>query len=582
VDIFKQDHQKRIELLEKEVLALKSRVYQLESRPGRAAPPVQAPAPVPVTPESAGVNVSARQPKEEGASWRDGLESLVGGKLLNRVAILVLLFGMAYFLKYSFDNNWIGETGRIIIGLLAGMAFLVAGDITMGRRYTYFSQGLSGGGIAIIYLTTYAAANFYDLFSPAAAFGLLAITALAGGILSVRQNAFAVAVLSTLGGFLTPFLIGSDSSNPLPLLSYITVLNLVVLCLAYYKNWRSLNFISFFGTLLVYLVFRASHHSVNEPAVYQAFLLLYFVIFGSLAFFYNIRHNKPTMAPDVFLMVFNIGFFLAASLSNLHGQEDWHGLFVVGLALIYLAVSTWLQRRRMGDSLLFLTLLGIGLALVTIAIPIQLEGDWRDMAWVAEGIVLAYAGIRAGNRWVHRSGIGVLVMASLFQVTSYSTYYYHTRQETPFLNVHSASALLAAAGFFLVFHLFYKRTELPDRRVVLWPAAVYGTILALRTISLEVLGAVNYYKLDYQVDFAVSLSWVTIAVIIIALGLIRDIKGFRFIALALFGITLSKIMLYDLSNLDMVFRVIILFVVGAILLGVSFIYQRKDRKGDQR
>ncbi|MHB8156091.1 MAG: DUF2339 domain-containing protein [Desulfocucumaceae bacterium] len=577
--IFNQDHLKRIEKLENEVSALKARVYQLEKGSGQAVPSSQPSALPPVISEKPDAQSPKKMKQESGVNWRDGLESLVGGKLLNRVGILVLLFGMAYFLKYSFDNNWIGETGRIIIGLLAGIAFLVVGDFTMGRKYTYFSQGLSGGGIAIVYLTTYAAANFYDIFSPAIAFGLLALTALAGGMLAVRQNAYAVAVLSTLGGFLTPFLIGSDSNNPVPLLSYIAVLNLVVLCLAYYKNWRSLNFISFIGTVLVYTIYKASHYSLQETLAYETFLLIYFVIFGSLAFFYNIRHSKPTMAPDVFLMASNIGFFLAASLDNLSGQEDWHGLFVVSMALIYLTVSTLLQRRRMGDNLLFLSLLGIGLALVTIAIPLQLEGDWRDTAWVAEGIMLIYAGIRAGNRWVHRSGLSVLVMASLFQLTSYTPYSYYT-EHAPVINAHSASAFLAVAGFFLAFYMFHKKDGLPDRRFVLWPAAIYGTFLALRQVSLEVMNAIKYYKLDYQAEFAISLSWIIIAVLIIAIGMLRDIKGFRFIALALIGITLSKIMLFDLNNLDMIFRVLILFIVGAILLTISFIYQRKDRKGD--
>jgi len=579
VGIFGQDHIKRIEKLENELSALKARVYQLESAGRHADPPGYTPDDPRVAPEKP-ESIRKKPPEGDSVSWRDGIESLVGGKLLNRIAIVVLLFGMGYFLKYSFDNNWIGETGRIIIGLLVGTAFLVAGDITMGRRYTYFSQGLSGGGIGTVYLTTYAAANFYDIFSPAAAFGLLAATALAGGVLAVRQNAYAVAVLSTLGGFMTPFLIGSDSNNPVPLLSYITILNLVVLGLAYYKNWRSLNFLAFFGTILVYLIYRDSHYSLKEPAVYQIFLLVYFVIFGSLAFFYNIRHHKPTRAPDVFLMIFNIGFFLGASLDNLNQQDTWHGLFVVSLALVYLTVSTALQKKRMGDSLLSLTLLGIGLALVTIAIPIQLDGDWRNMAWVAEGIVLIYAGIRAGNQWVHRSGLFVLAMASIVQLSSYNYSFHHI--QAPLLNVNSASAILAIAGFYLAFYMFYKREGLADREIIMWQAAVFGTLLALRQVSLEVINTVRYYDLDYQAGFAVSLSWVVLAVILIAIGLVRDIKGFRLLALALFGITLSKIMLYDLSNLDMVFRVLILLIVGAILLGISFIYQRKDRKEDRK
>ncbi|MTI83241.1 MAG: DUF2339 domain-containing protein [Firmicutes bacterium] len=62
-------------------------------------------------------------------SVKEGLEQLIGGKVLNRLGIVILLFGTAYFLKYAFDNQWIGEIGRIIIGLVAGMGLMVAGDM---------------------------------------------------------------------------------------------------------------------------------------------------------------------------------------------------------------------------------------------------------------------------------------------------------------------------------------------------------------------------------------------------------------------------------------------------------------------
>lgn len=569
--------EKRIDKLEKEVLTINERLSSLEGYKGKTTSVSTDASPQEIARKKG--DSQWRQHWQNSTHWRDGLENLVGGKLLNRVAILVLLFGMAYFLKYSFDNNWIGIIGRIIIGLFAGVAFIAAGDITIGRGYRYFSQGLSGGGIAIIYLTTFTAANFYDVFSPAVALTLLVITAMAGGILSVRQNAYGVAVLSTLGGFLAPFLIGSKGSDPLLLLTYITVLDFVVLYLAYYKNWRSLNFLSFLGTVLVYVIFKSGQHVHTDIFVIQFFLIAYFAIFGSLVFLYNVRHKKPTMPLDISLMTLNAGFFLVASLENLYKYPDFHGVFVISLSLLYLVVSIALKRKMMGDILIYVSLLGIGLSLVTIAIAVQMEGDWRNAAWAVEGIVLVYAGIRAGNIWVNRAGLFVMLMAYLFQVTSYVPVY---PQYTPLLNAHSLSAFLLIAGFFTAFYLFYSRPALADRRLVLIFSVVLGTLLALRQVSLEVTDIATYYRLEFQVDFAISLSWVLIALIIISIGMLKDIKGLRLMALSLFGITLSKILLFDLSNLDIIFRVLLLFIVGAILLGISFLYQRKDIKGDQQ
>ncbi|OPX84131.1 MAG: hypothetical protein A4E53_03906 [Pelotomaculum sp. PtaB.Bin104] len=182
-----EDLVQRLALLEEEVNSLKARLATLENQAG----PVSSPG------EDTDANIRAKQAgrKKHSAGKRhphgrslhdtiltkDGLESLIGGQLLNRIGIIILLFGVAYFLKYAFDNGWINQTGRIVIGLIAGVSLLTAGDMAMSRKYTYFSQGLTGGGIAVIYLTTFAAANYYQIFSPLVAFVLLVITALAGG-----------------------------------------------------------------------------------------------------------------------------------------------------------------------------------------------------------------------------------------------------------------------------------------------------------------------------------------------------------------------------------------------------------------
>lgn len=147
----------------------------------------------------------AVSPLRQSRFKREGLENLIGKSLLNRIGIIVLL-AMAYFLKYSFDNNWIGPLGRIVIGYVLGAGFLIAGDILMRRGYNYFSQGISGGGISIIYLATFAAVSFYHLISSPLAFVLLVLIALSGGLLAVRQNALGLVFIATLGGFMTPFL----------------------------------------------------------------------------------------------------------------------------------------------------------------------------------------------------------------------------------------------------------------------------------------------------------------------------------------------------------------------------------------
>ena len=46
------------------------------------------------------------------------LESRIGGTWLNRVGIVAVLIGVSYFLKFAFDNEWVGPAPRVLIGLV--------------------------------------------------------------------------------------------------------------------------------------------------------------------------------------------------------------------------------------------------------------------------------------------------------------------------------------------------------------------------------------------------------------------------------------------------------------------------------
>src|SRR5437016_5454840 len=70
------------------------------------------------------------------------LESLIAGRWFNRIGIVALLIAVSYFLKFAFDNNWIGQSGRVAIGVLLGALMLPWSQWLLGKGYTYFSEGI--------------------------------------------------------------------------------------------------------------------------------------------------------------------------------------------------------------------------------------------------------------------------------------------------------------------------------------------------------------------------------------------------------------------------------------------------------
>jgi len=172
------------------------------------------------------------------------LELLIGGSWLNRVGVLAIIVAVAYFLKFSFDNNWIGPGGRVGLTLLGGALLLAAGEYYQRRRLSIFAQGLSGGGAAVLYLAIFSAFAIYRLVGFVPAFITMVLITIATMTLSLRYDSLAIATLGLLGGFATPFLLGGPTetggvarSVNIGVYLYFLLLNAGVYALAQRRMW---------------------------------------------------------------------------------------------------------------------------------------------------------------------------------------------------------------------------------------------------------------------------------------------------------------------------------------------------------
>ena len=233
---------------------------------------------------------------------QESLESTIGGNVLNKIGMVAILLGMSYFLKYAIENQWIGETGRVIIGILAGLGFLGWGEVLHRRRYRGYSITVLGGGIAILYFSIFAAFNFYSLLSQFPALCIMVLITTTAVMISVRHDSMTIAVFATVGGFLTPALLSSGKDNQVGLFCYIALLDLGVLSLAYFKNWRGLSLISFFFTHLVSFAWSLSFYDESKLWQTECFLTLFFLIFAVTSLLYSFTHKQKTTFWDLLLI----------------------------------------------------------------------------------------------------------------------------------------------------------------------------------------------------------------------------------------------------------------------------------------
>ena len=181
-------------------------------------------------------------------------------------------------MKYAFENDWIGPSVQVIIGIVAGI--VVAGWSERFRRHGFagFSYSLKAVGAGALYLSLWASFALYSLVPAAVAFcGMVVVTA-AMAALAVWQSAEVLAGLALVGGFLTPVLVSTGGNQEVALLSYLLLLDAAALLLQRYRSWPRILFGSFIGTELIFVFWYVKFYSDDQFAVTVSFLSAFFAL----------------------------------------------------------------------------------------------------------------------------------------------------------------------------------------------------------------------------------------------------------------------------------------------------------------
>ena len=245
----------------------------------RSAPAVPGETSAPVPPPRVDHATAAPGPVTAPELDEPDLEERIGGRGLLYTGILVLLFGVSFFLKYAFENAWINEIGRVALGVLAGLALVAGGLRLAARDLAVFGHALAGTGLAILYLAIYAALNFYALVTQSAAFLLMSIVTVGAALLADRQRSQALAFIAVGGGFLTPFLVGGGGNAQLTLFSYVALLVGGTMMLSLRHQWLALNALSYVSTVIVLLAWAGSYYTDSQWLRTLLFLTLFCVLF---------------------------------------------------------------------------------------------------------------------------------------------------------------------------------------------------------------------------------------------------------------------------------------------------------------
>lgn len=459
---------------------------------------------------------------------------LFGGNTVLRVGVVLLFLGLAFLLRYATEGMVVPIELRY-----AGVALAALGLLGLGwwlrHRNNHYALMLQGTGIAVLYLTVFAAMRLHPLLDPTAALGLLVAVTVFSAILAITQDSLALACAAALGGFAAPILTSTGAGNHVALFSYFALLNAGILAIAWFKAWRLLNLIGFVGTFGIGFAWGLRSYTPELLWSTEPFLILFFLMYLAIGLLFTRRkllemsdapeddsreallrwsarkgdYVDGTMLFGPPLVGFGLQFALVQHL------EFAAAFSALALGMIYMGLA----RLLMGGRALLLaeTCLALGVIFASLAIPLGLDARWTSAAWAVEGAGIFWLGLRQ-QRPLARA------FALLLQLGSALAFLSELRiGESSLLDGAPLGALML--GVALLFSFYQLRNALPEQTSE-WERKSLPVLACLGLTFLYLLAPLFFFT------HGTAISWALAGLATLFVGLRLQSRTFLFTAFA--------------------------------------------------
>mgnify|MGYP003601612721 CR=1 FL=1 len=345
----------------------------------------------------------------QGVSW----EFAVATTWLLRLAVVIFVIGIGFFLKYSIDHGFLGPHARVLLSAFTGIAMVAVGTRLLGKAYHLLGQGLLGGGFAVLYFSAFAAYSFYQLVGALPAFGFMALITLCAGLFAARFDSLLVAVLGILGGYATPVLLSTGEKNFAGLFGYLLLLGVGVLGISRRRHWPLLNYLAMLLTYGLAAATIARFYGAADFAVVMPFLAAFFLLFTAVLFLYNLlRGVKATLLEILGTLANALLFFVLGHgvVSTAFGTRAVAAL-ALALAAFYVALVYGFLAARRQDRGLLMSFFALAAFFIAMVPPLAFSKEWITLAWSLQGLVMLWLAGKLDSRFLRGLSLGAYGLA---------------------------------------------------------------------------------------------------------------------------------------------------------------------------
>ncbi|MDX9866657.1 MAG: DUF2339 domain-containing protein [Kiritimatiellia bacterium] len=508
--------------------------------------------------------------RKPGESW----EYAAATHWLLRAGILIVLAGVAFFLKYSIERGLMGPLGRVALSLAAGVALIVSGLRLLFKKYHLLGQGLAGTGFVTLYFAFYAASILYHLMPLPAAFGLMACVTAAAGTLAVLYQSLGIALLGVVGGYATPLMLGGSSANPLFFYAYVLALGVGVLGISWARRWPVLNGLGMLAAYGLSFLFCSRHAAADDlfrdllftSGVHLLYLLSVIVL--------HLRTQRKTGAFEWTALSLNAATYWTWAFllfKPVYGREG-AGLVALAVATVYVALAYACIRRAVLDRAALTLFVAFAAVFLAMSPVFMLTSHWLTFAWCLQALAMLWIAQRAGQPFLAKAAVALFALACARGLFFDLNRFYHALRPwrlagTAFWRAAGLRALLC--GVLPVTLTAAWRLARGYRHAAKVTGLVLLQVWLLLTLEAGLLARV--FAPGFR-GGAVTLVWTLFAFALLFAGIRLRGSWLRWCGLALFALAVTKLLASDLDGLATLYRIIAFLSTGVLLVLGSFVY----------
>lgn len=493
-------------------------------------------------------------------------ETEVGLKWLGRIGVLAFVLGIAFSIRYAIQEELIGYTARIILGLAIGIGLGAIGWFAKEKYkgYERWGRTLMGGGAAITYFAVYAT---YHFESYRQALGvtleqnviLLSIVALATFGIALKDNSRVFAAESLTMGYATAYM---GTGIGYYILIYVSILAAGVAALSYYKKWPGIQLYGVLATFAIYPLWRPEG-AYDVGLIFLSSILALFTA-SNIGMLYRKDELEDTGRLMATISIYALPLIYAAIMHfelNDQGIEQiyvvYFGVFVLQTVMYYVAenLDAGLKEHYIYSAVPF-----------AIAAAILYFSElWSTVVLALISILAVIASFQTSREEIRYAGYTVSI-GVLYKTLAYDT---RVLEGLNFADPLESTRLFAYLSVIAAFTLIYilvrinRETLHQKERSNLLMEKAYSWAIAI--LVLSIIG------LELEV-FRVSLLWGIYGIYLLILGMKLRLEYFRQQSIAVLAVTTFKVFIIDTAGLDTLSRTLSFLVLGLVLIVASYIY----------